>query len=175
MGRRTRVKDPSEEWWLPLASQVKRASCPQACMTGVSPPASSWRSQGWSAQANQPRRSSGPASHQTAPPCALFEEELNKRPKTGRLTVHVAFVPMSRDQLFLALQAGKVDFVTATLNVTPEGQRTTAFSNPLRTGVKEIAVNAPGGQPIATADDRSLGARSVRCGAAAATTRVSSV
>ena len=39
----------------------------------------------------------------------LFEEEINKRLKTGLLKVHVAIVPLSRDQLFPALTEGKVD------------------------------------------------------------------
>ena len=34
----------------------------------------------------------------------LFEEQLNKRLKTGLLKVHVAIVPLARDQLFPALQ-----------------------------------------------------------------------
>ena len=43
----------------------------------------------------------------------LFEEQLNKRLKTGLLKVYVAIVPLSRDQLFPALQAGQVDLVAA--------------------------------------------------------------
>ena len=37
----------------------------------------------------------------------LFEEQLNKRLKTGLLKVHVAIVPLPRDQLFPALLAGQ--------------------------------------------------------------------
>src|SRR5688500_17711885 len=36
----------------------------------------------------------------------LFEEQLHKRVKTGELKVHVAFVPLNRDQLFPALVEG---------------------------------------------------------------------
>ena len=50
----------------------------------------------------------------------LFEEEMNKRLKTGLLKVHVAIVPLARDQLFPSLQEGKVDFVAAALTITPE-------------------------------------------------------
>jgi membrane-bound lytic murein transglycosylase MltF len=85
----------------------------------------------------------------------LFEEELNNRLKTGLLKVHVAIVPLSRDQLFRALQDGKVDFVAATLTVTPERQKLAAFSMPTRTGVSEIVVTAPKVPPVATADDLS--------------------
>ena len=53
----------------------------------------------------------------------LFEEELNKRLKTGALKVHVVIVPLQRDQLFPALQSGKVDLVAAALTVTPERRK----------------------------------------------------
>ena len=85
----------------------------------------------------------------------LFEEEVNKRLKTGLLKVHVAIVPLSRDQLLPALQAGKVDFVTAALTITPERRKLVDFSNPTRTGVAEIVVTADGVPPLATPDDLS--------------------
>ena len=86
---------------------------------------------------------------------ALFEEQLNKRLKTGLLKVHVAVVPLSRDQLFPSLLAGKVDFVAAALTITPERRKIVDFSNPTRTGVSEIVVTAPDVMPPATADDLS--------------------
>ena len=82
----------------------------------------------------------------------LFEEEVNKRMKTGKLPVHVAFVPLSRDQLFPALAAGKVDLVAAALTVTPERQKLANFSNPTRTGVSEIVVTPAGAAPMTSAD-----------------------
>ena len=85
----------------------------------------------------------------------LFEEQVNKRLKTGPLMVHVAIVPLSRDQLFPALQEGKVDLVAAALTITPERRKLVDFSIPTRTGVSEIAVTAKGGAPLATPDDLS--------------------
>ena len=85
----------------------------------------------------------------------LFEEELNKRLKTGALKVHVVIVPLQRDQLFPALQSGKVDLVAAALTVTPERRKVAEFSTPTRTGVSEIAVTAPGVPAPASADDLS--------------------
>jgi membrane-bound lytic murein transglycosylase MltF len=85
----------------------------------------------------------------------LFEEELNKRLKTGLLKVHIAFVPLSRDQLFPALQAGKVDFVAAALTITPERRKLVDFSIPTRTGVAEIVVSTKDGPAVATPDDLS--------------------
>jgi membrane-bound lytic murein transglycosylase MltF len=86
---------------------------------------------------------------------ALFEEQLNKRLKTGLVKVHVAVVPLPRDQLFPSLLAGKVDFVAAALTITPERQKIVNFSNPTRTGVSEIVVTAPNVTPPVTVDDLS--------------------
>jgi membrane-bound lytic murein transglycosylase MltF len=85
----------------------------------------------------------------------LFEEQLNKRLKTGLLKVHVAIVPLQRDHLFPALQEGKVDFVAAALTMTPERQKLANFSTPTRTGVSEIVVAAPDVTPPASVDDLS--------------------
>jgi membrane-bound lytic murein transglycosylase MltF len=85
----------------------------------------------------------------------LFEEQLNKRLKTGELKVHVAFVPLQRDQLFSSLQEGKVDLVAAALTITPEREKVATFSSPTRTNVSEIVVTGPKSTRVATADDLS--------------------
>jgi membrane-bound lytic murein transglycosylase MltF len=85
----------------------------------------------------------------------LFEEQLNKRLKTGKLMVHVAVVPLPRDQLFPSLVEGKVDFVAAALTVTPERKAIADFSNPTRTGVSEILVTSPGVAEPSTIEDLS--------------------
>ena len=85
----------------------------------------------------------------------LFEDELNKRLKTGLLKVHVAILPLQRDELFAALQAGKVDFVAAALTITPERGKVADFSTPTRSNVSEIVVTAPGVTAPATTDDLS--------------------
>ena len=85
----------------------------------------------------------------------LFEEQVNKRLKTGLLKVHVAVVPMSRDQLFPSLLAGKVDLVAAALTITPERRKLVDFSTPTRTGVSEIVVTAPDVAAPATVDELS--------------------
>ena len=85
----------------------------------------------------------------------LFEEQLNKRLKTGVLKVHVAVVPLGRDQLFPALAAGKVDLIAAALTITPDRKKLVDFSTPTRSGVSEIVVTAPGVTAPATADDLS--------------------
>jgi len=85
----------------------------------------------------------------------LFEEELNKRLKTGPLKVHVVIVPLQRDQLFPALQSGKVDLVAAALTVTPERRKVADFSMPTRSSVAEIVVTAPNVTAPAAAEDLS--------------------
>jgi membrane-bound lytic murein transglycosylase MltF len=85
----------------------------------------------------------------------LFEEQLNTRLRTGPLKVHVAVIPLPRDQLFSALQNGLVDAVAAAITITPERSKLAAFSSPTRTGVREVAVTAPDAAPLADADDLS--------------------
>ena len=85
----------------------------------------------------------------------LFEEQLNKRLKTGLLKVHVAIVPLPRDQLFPALVAGKVDMIAAALTITAERRKLVDFSSPTRTGVSEIVVTAPEVTGLASVEDLS--------------------
>ena len=85
----------------------------------------------------------------------LFEEEVNKRLKTGLLKVHVAVVPLSRDQLVPALTNGTVDFVAAALTITPERRALVDFSTPTRTGVSEVVVTPKDAPPVAAPADLS--------------------
>jgi membrane-bound lytic murein transglycosylase MltF len=96
----------------------------------------------------QPRGMSYEALH-------LFEEEINKRLKTGLLKVYVAIIPVARDQLFSSLQEGKVDLVAATLTITPDRRKVAEFSMPTRTNVSEIVVTAPNVAPLSTPEDLS--------------------
>ncbi|HXI28390.1 MAG TPA: transporter substrate-binding domain-containing protein, partial [Vicinamibacterales bacterium] len=84
-----------------------------------------------------------------------FEDDLNTKLKTGNLKIHVVMVPLQRDQLFPALQAGKVDLVAAALTVTPSRRQTADFSLPTRSDVSEIVVTAKDVPGVATADDLS--------------------
>jgi membrane-bound lytic murein transglycosylase MltF len=85
----------------------------------------------------------------------IFEEELNKDLKTGKLKVHVVMVPISRDQLYPALSGGKVDMVAAMITVTPEREKLVAFSQPTRNNVSEVVVTGPGAPPITSLDSLS--------------------
>ena len=85
----------------------------------------------------------------------LFEEQLNKKLNTGNLKVHVVPVPMPRDVLLPALNAGKVDMVIAQLTVTPERQKLVDFTNPTRPNVNEVLVTAASEPMVAAAEDLS--------------------
>jgi len=84
-----------------------------------------------------------------------FETELNSDLKTGNLKIHVAMIPMSRDQLGSALTSGKIDMVAAMVTVRPELEKLAAFSIPTRENVSEVVVTGPGAPPIKTVDDLS--------------------
>ena len=85
----------------------------------------------------------------------LFEEELNKKRKTGNLKVHLVMLPMPHDALLPALQAGKIDLVIAQLTVTPARQQLVDFTRPTRTQVSEVLVTAPGTPPTTSLADLS--------------------
>ena len=84
-----------------------------------------------------------------------FESDLNTELKTDNLKVHVVIVPMSRDQLYPALAAGKVDMIAAMVTVRPELEKRVAFSEPTRTDVSEVVVTGPGAPRLAGIDDLS--------------------
>ena len=69
-----------------------------------------------------------------------FEEFLNQRLRTKHIRVHVAFLPVSRDRLFLALAEGKGDIAAANLTITPERSKVAEFAKPFVTDVRELVV-----------------------------------
>jgi membrane-bound lytic murein transglycosylase MltF len=85
----------------------------------------------------------------------LFEEEINRKLNTGLLKVHVAFVPLPREQMIPALVDGRVDLLAAQLTITPERQQRVDFTAPTRTNVSEIVVTHASAPAIATAADLS--------------------
>jgi membrane-bound lytic murein transglycosylase MltF len=82
----------------------------------------------------------------------LFEDEINKRLKTGTLKIHVAFVPLARDQLFTALQNGQVDFVAAAVTNTEARRKLVDFSRPTRSDVSEVVVTRKDAAPVPNAE-----------------------
>ena len=58
-------------------------------------------------------------------------------------TAFVLIIPVRRDQLLPFLAEGRGDLALGNITVTPERQKTVAFSDPVMTGVKEILVTGP--------------------------------
>jgi membrane-bound lytic murein transglycosylase MltF len=85
----------------------------------------------------------------------LFEDEINKKYKTGNLRIHVAFIPVSREEIIPALRDGRGDLAAANLTITPERQQFVDFTSPTLTGVAEIVVTGPASDPVTTPDDLS--------------------
>jgi membrane-bound lytic murein transglycosylase MltF len=84
-----------------------------------------------------------------------FEDEINKKLKTGNLKVNVVFVPLPRDLLAPALLEGKIDLAAAQVIVRPELKELVDFTNPTRTDVNEVVVTGPDGPSISSVDDLS--------------------
>jgi membrane-bound lytic murein transglycosylase MltF len=86
-----------------------------------------------------------------------FEQWVNQKypQKDKNLRFHVVFVPVSRDQIFPRLTAGRGDLAVGTLLITPERLKIVDFSDPLVTGVKEIAVTGPSSPELHSLDDLS--------------------
>jgi membrane-bound lytic murein transglycosylase MltF len=82
-----------------------------------------------------------------------FESVINKRLATQALKVHVAFIPVPRDQLIPALLAGRGDMAAANLTITAIRQESVDFSDPFLINVRELVVTGPNAPPIASLDD----------------------
>jgi membrane-bound lytic murein transglycosylase MltF len=78
-----------------------------------------------------------------------FEKDLNgkltkeKKLKQKHLKVRIVFIPVTRDNLFTALNEGKGDIAAANLTITATRQGQVAFTTPLYSNVKELLVSGP--------------------------------
>lgn len=81
-----------------------------------------------------------------------FENVINKQLDTKALKVHVAFIPVTRDQLQPALIEGRGDIAAANLTSTTRIE-SVAFSDPFITGIRELVVTGPSAEPVASLDD----------------------
>jgi membrane-bound lytic murein transglycosylase MltF len=82
-----------------------------------------------------------------------FEDQLNKKLKTGNLRVHVVFLPVGRDELADALLKGRGDIVAANITVSEARLEQVDFAAPVLDDVKEVVVTGPDAPAIATLDD----------------------
>ncbi|WP_432720305.1 lytic transglycosylase F [Jeongeupia wiesaeckerbachi] len=84
-----------------------------------------------------------------------YEDELNKRLKTGNLKVFIVFVPTRRDQLIPALLSGRGDIAAASLTITPERLKQVDFTAPTVENVNEIVVTGPASPKLSKLEDLS--------------------
>jgi membrane-bound lytic murein transglycosylase MltF len=90
-----------------------------------------------------------------------FEDDLNKRLAAQKklsnknLKVRVFFVPVGRESVIAALNAGKGDIAATALTVTDSGKKLVDYSVPVYPNVDEIVVAAPGTVPINSVDELS--------------------
>ena len=84
-----------------------------------------------------------------------FESHINDRLATGPLKIDVVFLPVTRDRLLPALQAGYGDLAVANLTITPERLARVDFSIPVYTNIREVLATGPGSPPVASVDDLS--------------------
>lgn len=84
-----------------------------------------------------------------------LQKVINEAFKTGLLTVQVAVIPVSRDQLFPALESGYGDIVMAGTTITDARREAIDFTNPVSKPLKEILITGPGAPPIKGLEDLS--------------------
>jgi membrane-bound lytic murein transglycosylase MltF len=81
-----------------------------------------------------------------------FENVINKQLATKALKVHVAFIPVTRDQLQPALLEGRGDIAAANLTSTTQIE-SVEFSDAFLTGIRDLVVTGASAEPIASLDD----------------------
>jgi membrane-bound lytic murein transglycosylase MltF len=82
-----------------------------------------------------------------------FEKELNKELRLGRRSLHVAAIPVLRDQLITFLEQGRGDMAVASLTITPERAERVSFTVPAARNVSELVVTGPRTPEIKTIED----------------------
>lgn len=91
----------------------------------------------------------------TAEYATRLEKVVNDAYNTGHLKVAVVVIPVSRDQLFTALNAGRGDIVIAGTTITDARGQSVDFTIPASKPLKEILVTGPSAPEINTLDQLS--------------------
>ena len=86
-----------------------------------------------------------------------FEKSINTNylSKNKHIKVHVAFIPVSRDELIPALVEGRADIAVADITITPNRQRLIDFSDPFFTKINEVVITGPSSPELHTLQDLS--------------------
>jgi membrane-bound lytic murein transglycosylase MltF len=85
----------------------------------------------------------------------LFEAFLNKRLGMKTVKVHIAFIPVRRDQIFPLLAAGGGDIAASNLTITDARSAMGTFASPWISDVRQVVVLGENEAPIAALDDLS--------------------
>ena len=84
-----------------------------------------------------------------------FERELASRVPKGTVPPKVVIIPTSRDRLLTALAEGYGDIAVGGFTVTEARRAQVDFSDPTKTGIREVVVSAPGVPPVTRVQDLS--------------------
>lgn len=90
---------------------------------------------------------------------AEFERSLNaqlakeKKLKQRHLKVRIIFVPVTRDNLFTALNEGKGDIAAANLTITATRQQQVTFTDPIYSDIQELLISGPASPQVKNVDD----------------------
>ena len=84
-----------------------------------------------------------------------LEREVAKRVPKGKIPPKIVIIPTSRDRLLPALAEGYGDIAVGGFTVTEARRAQVDFSEPTKTGIREIVVTAPGIPPIKRIQDLS--------------------
>lgn len=91
-----------------------------------------------------------------------LEQHLNRELGLGARRLHLAAIPVHRDQLIPFLEEGRGDVAAANLTITPERSARVDFSEPTSETFDEVVVTGPTGPALAGLDDLSGRAVHVR-------------
>lgn len=84
-----------------------------------------------------------------------FEKFINQRLGRGHVKVHVAIIPVARNQLIPSLLGGYGDLISAGMSITPDRNEMIDFSIPASKPLSEILVTGPSAEPVESIDDLS--------------------
>jgi len=81
-----------------------------------------------------------------------FEKQINKNYKAEKkhISIHVVFIPVSRDELIPSLVEGKGDIAVADIAITSKRKEKIDFSDPFFHNINEIIITGPSSPDIKT-------------------------
>ena len=84
-----------------------------------------------------------------------FEKFLNRKLNTGKQPVHMVFIPVTREEMLKRMSDGRGDIAAGNLPIVKDLTDRWDFSDPVRTGGKEVIVTGPTAPAINSLEDLS--------------------